>query len=333
MALLLRRRLRLEELPPGTHEAVPGDELVPEPGDRVAGVDRVEPEGDLGQLDGGGIQVDAVDVVVGQVGLDLLLLEEEVVVRDPGSRLSLLPFEKRLCQLVDRLVGESAAPERRLADRHREDVVGRPLLQQLLQRVLDDAARENLGGVVRRALLAIPPGEAVDEGPLRVPLQPPVEELLLVGVLRQVGRLHEPGVLQLVVLLPLAAHLVELLLGEEAGVREEPLVNGSELVDPELRVADAAAPPLASPLLRPGEREALEDLLEDVVAEADPAERRGPLRVEEVTPQGLHPEGVTVAVLPLRNLLLRDLLLRDLLLRNQHGLPLPVAEPLVDEPE
>ena len=110
VSLLLRRRLRLEELPPSADEAVPGDELVPEPGDRVAGVDRVEPEGDLGQLDGSGVEVDAVDVVVGEVGLDLLLLEEEAVVRDPRPGLSLLPFEISLRQLLTASLAKAPLP-------------------------------------------------------------------------------------------------------------------------------------------------------------------------------------------------------------------------------
>ncbi|MBK9373598.1 MAG: hypothetical protein IPN03_07650 [Holophagales bacterium] len=76
-----RRILWREDLPPGADKAVAGDELVPEPGDGVAGVDGVEPEGNLGQLDGRGVEVDAVNVVVGEVGLGLLLLEEKGVVR------------------------------------------------------------------------------------------------------------------------------------------------------------------------------------------------------------------------------------------------------------
>ena len=70
-ALLLFQERRRKHLPPRADERVARLELVAEPRHEAAGVDGVEPERDLGQFHRHGVEVYAVDVVVGQVHLHL----------------------------------------------------------------------------------------------------------------------------------------------------------------------------------------------------------------------------------------------------------------------
>src|SRR5512143_1241125 len=89
-----------ENLPPRADKAVAGGELSSTPGDRVPLVDRVKPERDFRHLAGDGIEVYAVDTVVGEISFHLLLLEQVIVVSDHASRLALLALEVSVGQLV-----------------------------------------------------------------------------------------------------------------------------------------------------------------------------------------------------------------------------------------
>ena len=94
--------------------------MQPEPGPLQARVHDIEPQRHLGQLHRGLVEVDAVALVQGEVGLDLLLLGLVVVRREPDPlllQLLLAPFQVLAGELVDRLVEERAAAERRLAHR------------------------------------------------------------------------------------------------------------------------------------------------------------------------------------------------------------------------
>ena len=58
----------------GADQRVAAAQVQAEPRGLQAGDHGVEPQRDLGQLDGGGVEVDAVDLVQGEVGLHLLQL-------------------------------------------------------------------------------------------------------------------------------------------------------------------------------------------------------------------------------------------------------------------
>ena len=86
-------------------------------------------------------------------------------------------------------------------------------------------------GVIAGRLLAVPPGEPVDEASLRVdaellpPLLVPVVHPLRLGVLVEVPLRHEPGVLQIVRVVLCLLDLVQVLLREEPPVGKERLIH------------------------------------------------------------------------------------------------------------
>ena len=179
-ALALAQELGVEHLSAGADERVAGGELEAEPGHegrggagvRVVAVDGAEPERDLGQLDGDGVEVDAEDVVVGEEHLDALALAGVAVRVEGLAELGLLAAEVGVGELGDGLVEEGGRAHGGLADGEVQDVVGRHarlvVADELLEGVLHEALREHLGRVVGRRLLAVAPGEAVDEGALLV---------------------------------------------------------------------------------------------------------------------------------------------------------------------
>ena len=59
-------------------------------------------------------------------------------------------------------------PKRGLADVEVQDVVGCLVLEQFFERVLDHALGEDVGRVVGRRFLAVPPGQAIDKAALRM---------------------------------------------------------------------------------------------------------------------------------------------------------------------
>ncbi len=264
-----------------------------EPGGRQAFDHGVEPEGDLGEFDGGGVEVNPVDVVERQVRLDLLQLTWVVVRVDAlafGRQFLLAALQILLGELADRLDGERAGAEGRLADRHGEDLGRRGpfvvLVEQLFEGLADGELRQDLGGVVRRRLLALAAGQAEHERALFVQDRAHFAGHL-VGQPHEVvggdavGTVHrdDPGALAAVAAL---GHLVQVGLGEETGVRHQPLVNRAELVDAQFAVRDEASV-LASFLL--AEKQMGEDFLERHIAEADLVDVCGGARLEEVRAQ------------------------------------------------
>ncbi len=272
----------------GSYEGVSGVELEAEPGDEGILVDGVEPEGDFGEFAGDGVEVHAEDVVVGEAHFDLLFLLGVVGVGEGEAGFLLFEAEVGFGELVDGFVEEGGGADGHFADGELEDVVGGFAGEEFLEGVFDEAAGEGFGGVVGGGFLAVAAGHAVEEAAFGVD-----EEALEAGVgvgdvdaflgveLFEVGGGDEVGVDGGVVVLVAGFDFVEVLLGEEAGVAEEAFVNGAELVDAEGGVGDAAFAGVAAGAVF-AEGEAADDLLEDLVAEADFFEEGRAGGVEEV---------------------------------------------------
>lgn len=108
----------------GTDEGVSAGELEAEPGDESSFVDGVEPEGDFREIDGGGVEIDAEDVVVGDEHFHLLALLGVVVVRDGDAGFLLLSLEVGFGELVDGFVGKCSGTDGHFANGQAEDFIG-----------------------------------------------------------------------------------------------------------------------------------------------------------------------------------------------------------------
>ena len=132
---------------------------------------RVQPERDLGQFHGGGVEVHPVDLVQRDRRLDPLQFGRVLVRVDPLAEFGLAAAQVLLGELPDGLDGERAGPEGRLADRQAQDLLGGRgvpvLVEQLLKRLGHGEPGQHLGRVVRRRLLPLPAREPEDE---RAPL-------------------------------------------------------------------------------------------------------------------------------------------------------------------
>ena len=295
---------RLPKLPavvhltPRPHQRVAANELEAEPRHVAVLVDAVQPQRYFRQLDRNRIQVHTEDVAVGDEVLHLLQLVGVVGVRDTLPKLTLAPVQVLLRELVDGFVEEGRRTHRRLTDGEVQDSARRHVVgNQLLEGVLHDAPSQTLRGVVAGGLLAVPPGQPVDEPALGMDLELPqavgarLEHAFFLAVLVQLAQWHEPGVLELVRVLAGWLHFVQILLREEATVREQRLVDGAELIDAELGVGDA--PATARPALRrTGEGHQADDLLQDLVAELHAVQKRGCVLPEQGAIQGADLKGV-----------------------------------------
>ena len=101
---------------------LPHAQACAEPRGLEACVHAVEPEADLGELDGGAVEVDAVGLVDREVRLRSLEFELVALGVDGLAGLVLRRLQVALGKLRDRLVEEGAGAERGLADGEVEDV-------------------------------------------------------------------------------------------------------------------------------------------------------------------------------------------------------------------
>ncbi len=95
-----------------------------EPGCLQTGVHHVQPQRHLGQFHGGAVEVHAVAVVQGDVGLGLLQLDGISLRVEARPQLPLTPPQVLGGNLVDRLVEEGPGAQRRLADRPVQQLAG-----------------------------------------------------------------------------------------------------------------------------------------------------------------------------------------------------------------
>ena len=163
-------------------------------------------------------------------------------------------------------------------------------------------------------------GQAVDERTLRMnpelPPSPPVAvvDLLLLLVLAEVPRRNEPGACEIVRVVAGLLDLVEVLLGEEAAVGEQRLVDRAQLVDAELGVGNAPASS-APPSGRTAQRHQPDDLLEHPVPELHPVEKRHGVVPEEAAVEGPNRKAMSPGAAP------------------REEVSAPAVETLADQPE
>ena len=153
----------------GADQRVAAAQVQAEPGRLQPGDHGVQPERDLGELDGGGVEVDAVDLVQGDVRLDPL----QFGAGTPRGRSSAPSSSWRrrqvlLGELADGLDGErpgARAPARRSSGRGSpRRSWSCPSWSSSSSSAWDDGEPgQHLGGVVRRRLLAFPAGQPEDE--------------------------------------------------------------------------------------------------------------------------------------------------------------------------
>jgi hypothetical protein len=122
-----RAVLQLAHLPggtPGADQAVAPAQLKAQPRRLQARVHGVEPQADLGQLDGGGVEIHPVALVQREVGLHLLEFAQIPVGVERFAQLGLAALQVLGGQLVDRLVEERPGTQRRFADGEVEQLGG-----------------------------------------------------------------------------------------------------------------------------------------------------------------------------------------------------------------
>ena len=101
---------------PAPIRELPRTQVQAEPRGLQSPVHHVQPDGDLGQLDGRLVEVDAVAVMQGDVRLDPLQGQSTLLRFEPITCLFLAQPQIQGGELVDGLVEERARAKRRLAD-------------------------------------------------------------------------------------------------------------------------------------------------------------------------------------------------------------------------
>ena len=120
----------------------------------------------LSQLDGRRVEVDAVALVDGEVGLGLLQLELVLVWIDGLAKFVLASLEVASCHLVDGFIKEGTAPKGGLTDCQPQDLVRgdpRVLFPVGVESVADCELGQNLWGVVAGRSLAVATRQPEDE--------------------------------------------------------------------------------------------------------------------------------------------------------------------------
>ena len=279
----------------GPDEGVAMGELHTKPRHMGAFENGIQPQRNLAQLDSGGVEIHAEDIVIGEAHFDPLLLTGIVLVRDGAAGFLLLESQVGLGQLVHRLVEKRRRAHGHLADGELKNIIGTAdFLQEFLQGILHRAVRKALGCVERCGLVAVAAREAVEVAAFFMAeqaawLAAQLVNALILGVVANLRLGHKIGVVHGIVFLVLRFYLVEIGLCEEAGIGKEVLINSAELVDAQLGIRDATRSGIAARALL-AQREAVHDLLQNAVAELHLSENGSIRGVEEMALEGGYAE-------------------------------------------
>ena len=285
--------------PARSYEGVSAMQLVAKPRHETVAADGVQPQRDLSQLHGYGVEVDAVHVAVSYVHFHALQLVLALLGWDGLAKLGLAQAQVSLGQLVDGLVQEGGAAHGGLYHLEVEHLGGRLALEQLLQRVVHQAARKALGRVVACARLALATSKAVDELALLVHARKAflraalIAHTLVLVVLLKLVFGHEITHVELVERILGTLDLIEVFLGNEAAVREQRLIHAAQLVDAERGITDALTAMLA---VGPRDAHEIHDMRHHAITQPGGAHVRGVvLLIEDVGLERRHKEHVVVS--------------------------------------
>ena len=194
-------------------------------------MDDVEPERQLAELYGGGVEVDAIDVVRGDIGFHLLNLVAALGRRDVLTEFLLPVGDIEFGKLVDDLILKCRGAHGGLQYLEFQQVLCAERIlgvvqsvYKALQGVFHRALGQHLWGIVACALLAVAAVEPVDEGALGNGEQLSIRaelDLVLMEVVQSAGG-NKVGT---VLLSPRLEHLGIVLLGIEATVGQQRLID------------------------------------------------------------------------------------------------------------
>ena len=123
----------------------------------------IQPQGYLRQLHCNGIQVNAIDIPVGNKHLYPLQFSRPPVKSNPLSKLLLLFIQIGLRKLRYGLIQESRGTHCRLTDRHIQNFIRLPVFQKFFQGILYQTLCQNLRRIVGSGFFALPSRQAVDK--------------------------------------------------------------------------------------------------------------------------------------------------------------------------
>ena len=229
-----------------TNEGVAVDKLSTEPWHIAALVDRVQPERYLSKLYGNRVQVDTVNIVIGNVHLDLLQFVHTALMADSLAKFSLFAVDIRLCKLIDSFVQERSTTHCRLADGKAENFVGGLVFQQLLEGILNKALSKRLRRIVRCGLFTLSASQSIDKLALRVNTELTffisrfVAYTFFLGVLVKLLSSNEVSDIKLVEAVSGFLDFIEVLLSNKSTIRKQSLIYCTHLVDTEIRIGNTS---------------------------------------------------------------------------------------------
>ena len=154
------------------NQRIATDELRTEPRYERAFANGVEPERHFSKFDGDGVEVDAVDVAVGNEHFDALQFGLTPFCGNGSARafrfnaLVLAHFQVHAGKLVDGFIQECGRPHGGFADFELQNIRGMlNARSQFLERIFDQALGEAVRRVERGAGFAFASRQSVDEGP------------------------------------------------------------------------------------------------------------------------------------------------------------------------
>ena len=231
-------------LPSCANQGVAIDKLHTKPGHKATLINGIQPQRYLCQLHRNRVQVNAVNIAIGNIHFYLLQLVEAIFISDDLAGFFFLAGNIRFGQLIDGFIQEGCGAHSRLADGQFEDFIRSLALKKFFQGILHQALCQNLRRVVGCGLFPLSAGQAIDESAFLIHtelaffLAGLIADTFVFIILLQLAFGDKVTYIQLIERVALTLDFIQILLCNKATVGQQCFVDCAHLVDAQIRIGN-----------------------------------------------------------------------------------------------
>ena len=233
-------------LPSCTDQGVSVHQLGAKPRHKAALINGVQPQRNLCQLNSHRVQVDAINIAVGNEHLDLLQFIKSFFIADDLAGFFLLTGDIGLCQLIDCLVQERCTAHSRLADGQLENFIRSFSFKKLFQGILNQTLGQNLRCVIGCGFFTLSTCQTINESAFFIHTKLArfftrfVTDTLIFGILVKLRFRYKVANIQFVKAVTGSLYFIEVMFGNKSSIGKKRLVHCAHLVDAQICIGNTA---------------------------------------------------------------------------------------------
>ena len=271
------------------------------PGYKAAFINGIQPQGNFCQLNSHRVQVDAINIAVGNKHLDLLQFIKSLFIADNLAGFFLFARDISFCQLIDCFVQERRTAHSRLADGQLENFIRSFSLKKLLQGILNQALGQDLRRVIGCGFLTFSTCQTINESAFFIHAEFArfftrfITNTLIFGILVKLRFRYKVTDIQLVETVTGSLYFIEVMFSNKSSIGKKRLVHCAHLVDTQIGIGNTTTATISSARC-PCQAHKVNDAQHTAVSQLGVGNHLGIFRIEDMCLQRSNQEHIVQAI-------------------------------------